>query len=73
MSTSLPYTSYPDVDETLSALLDGVRSVLKSDFIGLYLYGSLATGDFDPETSDGSHPSINLPNGSLLSTSNGVT
>lgn len=48
----MPYTPHPDVNETLSALLDGVRSVLKSDFIGLYLYGSLATGDFDPETSD---------------------
>jgi len=29
-----------------------VRSVLGHHFVGLYLYGSLASGDFNPQTSD---------------------
>ncbi len=29
-----------------------VKDVLGDQFVGLYLYGSLATGDFDPATSD---------------------
>jgi len=41
-----------DVNATLHALLSGVRAILGSRFIGLYLYGSLASGDFDPERSD---------------------
>jgi len=36
----------------LSDLLAGVRALLRERFVGLYLYGSLATGDFSPETSD---------------------
>ena len=36
----------------LGALLAGAREVLGDHFAGLYLYGSLAAGDFDPERSD---------------------
>jgi hypothetical protein len=36
----------------LRALLAGAREVLGDHFAGLYLYGSLAGGDFDPERSD---------------------
>ena len=36
----------------LGALLDGAREVLRERFVGLYLYGSLATGDFSVGTSD---------------------
>lgn len=36
----------------LDALLAGARGVLGDNFAGLYLYGSLAAGDFDPERSD---------------------
>jgi len=36
----------------LSRLLDQMERVLDQDLIGLYLYGSLVTGDFDPEISD---------------------
>ena len=46
---------YPAVNAVLPALLAGVRAILRStlqgvgdQFAGLYLYGSLATGDFDP-------------------------
>ncbi len=45
-------TLYPDVNAVLTILLDGAQSVLGDHFIGLYLYGSLASGDFNPQTSD---------------------
>lgn len=44
-------TPYPDVNALLHELLGGVREVLGRHFIGAYLFGSLATGDFD-EASD---------------------
>lgn len=42
----------PDVDGMLSALLAGIRQVLGEGLVGVYLRGSLAMGDFTPETSD---------------------
>ena len=45
-------TPYPDVNLVLSALLTRVRDILEDHFVGMYLYGSLASGDFDPERSD---------------------
>ena len=36
----------------LHALLAGAQRILGDRFAGLYLYGSLAAGDFDPECSD---------------------
>jgi hypothetical protein len=45
-------TPYADVNAVLDALLAGARGVLGDHFAGLYLYGSLASGDFDPERSD---------------------
>ncbi len=45
-------TAYPDVNIILNKLLKSARSILKEHFIGMYLYGSLASGDFNPETSD---------------------
>ncbi|KKI92953.1 hypothetical protein WQ54_07200 [Bacillus sp. SA1-12] len=41
-----------NVIEILETLLDGIHELLKEDVIGVYLRGSLALGDFDPETSD---------------------
>jgi len=41
-----------EVTEILSALLSGLRQVLENNLVGVYLRGSLATGDFTPETSD---------------------
>jgi hypothetical protein len=35
-----------------AALLDGQRAVLGQRLLGLYLFGSLVTGDFDPDVSD---------------------
>lgn len=45
-------TPYPDVNAVLQVLLSGVQAILEHHFIGMYLYGSLASGDFDPQRSD---------------------
>ncbi len=47
-----PPTPYPEVNATLAALLAGVQASLGPRLVGLYLYGSLASGDFDPASSD---------------------
>lgn len=46
------FTPYKDVNEILNLLLSNVQEVLQDEFIGMYLYGSLATGDFDFYSSD---------------------
>ena len=43
---------FPDVNELLSLLLTNVKEILKDQFIGMYLYGSLSSGDFNPKSSD---------------------
>jgi hypothetical protein len=45
-------TSYPEVNAILARLLQNVRDILGDQFVGLYIHGSLASGDFNPETSD---------------------
>jgi hypothetical protein len=45
-------TPYPDVNAVLDGLLSDVQTVLGDHFSGMYLYGSLASGDFDPHRSD---------------------
>jgi len=45
-------TAYSDVNAMLLKLLSEAQRILKDQFIGMYLYGSLASGDFNPETSD---------------------
>jgi len=42
----------PDVAIITAALLQGIQMALGDDLVGLYLHGSLATGNFDPATSD---------------------
>ena len=42
----------PAVEAMLQALLSGVQQVLGDNLVGVYLRGSLATGEFVPETSD---------------------
>src|SRR5436190_22573396 len=36
----------------LNTLLSGIRQALGDNLVGVYLRGSLATGDFDPDMSD---------------------
>jgi len=45
-------TPYEDVNAILEELLTAVTPILGSQFIGLYLYGSLALGGFNPNRSD---------------------
>jgi predicted nucleotidyltransferase len=49
---SISPTPYRDVNEVLNLLLINTTKILKDEFVGMYLYGSLSTGDFDPKTSD---------------------
>lgn len=46
------YLKYPDASELIDTTLSQMQSVLGEKLIGLYLYGSLAVGDFDDEISD---------------------
>jgi predicted nucleotidyltransferase len=41
------FTSHAEVDSLLAILLEEVQAVLGEQFIGMYLDGSLASGDFD--------------------------
>jgi predicted nucleotidyltransferase len=50
--TNIPPTPYSDVNEILNLLLSNVKEILSNQFVGMYLYGSLASGDFNPQTSD---------------------
>lgn len=45
-------TSYSDVNIFLHKILSRIVEILNDDFVGMYLYGSLALGDFDPQSSD---------------------
>lgn len=40
-------TPHPDVNVVLEELLPGARAILGDQFVGIYLTGSLAAGDFD--------------------------
>ena len=44
------FTPYPDVNEILNVLLTGVKDVLQDQFVGMYLFGSLANGGFDNDS-----------------------
>ena len=45
-------TGFAEVDGMLERLLAEVRGILGDNFVGMYLYGSLVTGDFSLQTSD---------------------
>jgi hypothetical protein len=49
---SISPTPYPDVNVILNLLLSNAEQILGDKFVGMYLYGSLASGDFNPQTSD---------------------
>ena len=42
-----PPTPYPELNDVLRVLVDEVRAVLADAFVGAYLQGSFAVGDFD--------------------------
>ena len=43
---------FPDVNEVLHLLHTNAKEILGDQFVGMYLYGSLSSGDFNPKTSD---------------------
>jgi hypothetical protein len=45
-------TPYQDINAILVQLLSSAQRILGDRFLGLYLHGSLAYGDFNPQTSD---------------------
>ena len=45
-------TPYADIDELLEQLADQISAALGNNFVGLYLIGSLAGGDFEYQSSD---------------------
>lgn len=49
---SITPTPYADVNAILTVLLTDIRAVLGEYFVGMYLHGSLALGDFVPDRSD---------------------
>src|SRR5690349_7048262 len=52
MAESLAATPYAEVNAVLRHFLAETTSILGDHFVGLYLSGSLALGDFDPRNSD---------------------
>lgn len=48
----MKFTQDLQINEVLSYLLNGIREILNENLIGLYLFGSLTYGDFNPESSD---------------------
>jgi hypothetical protein len=53
MSVSNPQpTPYQDVNVVLNLMLSNLQAILRDHFVGLYLGGSLALGDFNPHRSD---------------------
>ena len=45
-------TPYLEVNNIVDHLLAASKKILGEQFLGLYLHGSLITGDFNPESSD---------------------
>ncbi len=52
MQEPVQAAEFPEVSPVLNLLIDGLKSALHEQLIGIYLYGSLVTGDFDPAISD---------------------
>ena len=52
MNSKISPTPYPDVNADLVRLLAAVRAALGPQLAGVYVHGSLATGDFYPPRSD---------------------
>lgn len=48
----MPITSYADINAILHSLRSQIQGILGEKLVGVYLYGSLVTGDFDHAISD---------------------
>ena len=45
-------TAYEECNQVISFLSNGISSALSNTLVGIYIFGSLSYGDFNPETSD---------------------
>ena len=45
-------TPYRDINEILLFISHNIQNILNNNLVGLYLFGSLTYGDFNPESSD---------------------
>lgn len=52
MPISHQHAIHPRAAPVLSRLLHGLQTALQKRLIGIYLYGSMVAGDFDPDISD---------------------
>ena len=52
MNTGITATALPEINALLDHLLRDMQAILGPKLVGLYLTGSLVTGDFDPNISD---------------------
>ena len=50
--SNIAVTPYSDINKVLLYFMEKIKIILEDNFLGMYLYGSLATGGFDPTTSD---------------------
>jgi hypothetical protein len=52
VASSRHITPFPEVNADVRALVAGISAILGVQFVGMYLLGSLALGDFHPDSSD---------------------
>lgn len=52
LADPIALTPYPEINTILGDFLRQIQVLLGELFIGMYLYGSLAQGDFNPASSD---------------------
>jgi hypothetical protein len=52
MHEPLHPTPYADVNAVLYHFLANIQAIVRRHFVGMYVSGSLALGDFDPHSSD---------------------
>jgi hypothetical protein len=45
-------TVYPDINQIINTLSDGIVDIFGDKLVGIYLFGSLSYGDFNPARSD---------------------
>ena len=45
--TQIPYHPYPELREVLNIFVNEIAAVLRENLVGIYLVGSIASGDFD--------------------------
>jgi len=48
--TRIPEQPYPELREVLNAFVDKIAAELKDNIVGIYLIGSIASGDFDSDS-----------------------